>query len=570
MNYLNIAFKLAKFHAKTKKKYDKILKKSKDFPSFLSTKHFYKKRKAFYLINKNPNDVKYINVKSAKKKENNLKLSNLASKRKSARSNKSPSKLNDSLSSINLFLESDNKNKNTIEKKRKKIDNNSHKISLSVGNNSKEKRKKTLSEEDKIKLKSILQNFQKNKLTTENLCKQEKKLELNSLSESNFLFLFGNNKDKYSHKKRMKHLIYNKTTLDNMPKTDLISMDMMKKFNQKTNKIYEEEKMEGIKYSKNINEFRKQIINSYKDKFSKDDLSQEKLNYDNALKFLNTNQENQIKKAYRLEKEFYKTKFKNKEINYKKQDYITDYIGRKNKRILTSKFQFNSFSSKNNNQLNFSKEKFFNSQEEEKLFERSHTKRGSLSYSNANKNLFLTPNNQTNKSDFNNNKENKTKSKLKTNNLFLNYMKNVKKRKNNFYPKDISLKKEYKNYIKNSIKERSKQLADSLASINNYYEYQPLKDMNSFMPNLNINTINLKRVVKVNGILKNLFSYDDDDLLMHNVKKLKKELRDVELQYYSIDKHMKNYHLSFLKNNVKRATIEKVNAIKNPRFGVPC
>ena len=570
MNYLNIAFKLAKFHAKTKKKYDKILKKSKDFPSFLSTKHFYKKRKAFYLINKNPNDVKYINVKSAKKKENNLKLSNLASKRKSARSNKSPSKLNDSLSSINLFLESDNKNKNTIEKKRKKIDNNSHKISLSVGNNSKEKRKKTLSEEDKIKLKSILQNFQKNKLTTENLCKQEKKLELNSLSESNFLFLFGNNKDKYSHKKRMKHLIYNKTTLDNMPKTDLISMDMMKKFNQKTNKIYEEEKMEGIKYSKNINEFRKQIINSYKDKFSKDDLSQEKLNYDNALKFLNTNQENQIKKAYRLEKEFYKTKFKNKEINYKKQDYITDYIGRKNKRILTSKFQFNSFSSKNNNQLNFSKEKFFNSQEEEKLFERSHTKRGSLSYSNANKNLFLTPNNQTNKSDFNNNKENKTKSKFKTNNLFLNYMKNVKKRKNNFYPKDISLKKEYKNYIKNSIKERSKQLADSLASINNYYEYQPLKDMNSFMPNLNINTINLKRVVKVNGILKNLFSYDDDDLLMHNVKKLKKELRDVELQYYSIDKHMKNYHLSFLKNNVKRATIEKVNAIKNPRFGVPC
>ena len=220
--------------------------------------------------------------------------------------------------------------------------------------------------------------------------------------------------------------------------------------------------------------------------------------------------------------------------------------------------------------MNFSKEKFFNSQEEEKLFERSHTKRGSLSYSNANKNLFLTPNNQTNKSDFNNNKENKTKSKFKTNNLFLNYMKNVKKRKNNFYPKDISLKKEYKNYIKNSIKERSKQLADSLASINNYYEYQPLKDMNSFMPNLNINTINLKRVVKVNGILKNLFSYDDDDLLMHNVKKLKKELRDVELQYYSIDKHMKNYHLSFLKNNVKRATIEKVNAIKNPRFGVPC
>ena len=570
MNYLNIAFKLAKFHAKTKKKYDKILKKSKDFPSFLSTKHFYKRRKAFFINNKNINDVKHINIKSAKKKETNLMLSNLATKRKTGRSNQSQSKINDSLSSNDLLLESDNNNISKIEKKRKKIDKNSHKISLSVENNNKGKRKKTLSEEDKIKLKSILQNFQKNKLTTENLCKQEKKLELNSLSESNFLFLFGNYKDKYSHKKRMKHLIYNKTTLENMPKMALISMDMMKKFNQKTNQIYEEEKLEGIKYSKNINEFRKQIINSYKDKFSKDDISQEKLNYDNAVKYLNTNQENQIKKAYQLEKDFYKTKFKNKEINYQKQDYMADYIGRKNKKTLTNNFKFNSFSSKNNdNQLNFNKGKIFNSQEEEKLFVHSHTKRGSLSYSNANKNnLFLTPK-QTNKSD-NNNKGIKTMSKFTTNNLFLNYMKNAKKRRINFYPIDISAKKEYKNYIKRTIKERSKQLADSLASINNYYEYQPLKDMNSDMPNFNVNTTNLKRVVKVNGILKNLFSYDDDDLLIHNVKKLKKELRDIELQYYSIDKHMKNYHLSFLKNNVKRTTIEKVNAIKNPRFGVPC
>ena len=108
MNYLNIAFKLAKFHAKTKKKYDKILKKSKDFPSFLSTRHYYKRRKAFLFINKNINDVKHINITSAKKKQTNLMLSNLTSKRKSERSNKSQSKLNDSFSSINLFLESDN------------------------------------------------------------------------------------------------------------------------------------------------------------------------------------------------------------------------------------------------------------------------------------------------------------------------------------------------------------------------------------------------------------------------------------------------------------------------------
>ena len=74
----------------------------------------------------------------------------------------------------------------------------------------------------------------------------------------------------------------------------------------------------------------------------------------------------------------------------------------------------------------------------------------------------------------------------------------------------------------------------------------------------------------MNGIKKNLFPYDDDDLLQYNINKLKEELRDVELKYYSIEKKNNNYHLSFIKNNVRRTTLEKANAIKNTRFGVPC
>lgn len=571
MNYVNIAIKLAKFHEKSKKKYAKILKKSQnEFPSFLSTKHFYRRRKALFFNDINLKNIKKPNTQSAKKKENNLILSSLVSKRIVEKSNNSKSKAKDSVSSVNLCLESDNNAKDGKKIKKSKI--NLQTSYFSGDNNIRTKLKKTLTSLDKLKLKSILQNFQKNKLTTNNLCKQEKKLSLNSLTEDNFLFLFGNYKNKCSHKKRMKHLIYNKTVIDSMPKSALISMKMMKKFNQKTNKIYEEEKMGGIKFSKNINEFRKQIINSYKDSFGKDDLNQEKMNYNNALNFLNTNQEKQIKKAYQLEKEFYKSKYHEQSLNFKKKDYIMGYTERKNKRKSTHKLELNSFSSKyNNNLLSFSKDKSFNNKEEEKIFDYNHKHEGNNSYSNANKHSLFSPSHKKSSTDTNVKSNNKNDIKSTPNNLYLNYMTNYRQRKSNIIHVYNPAKEEYNNYVKNCIKERAKHLADSFVSINHYFEYQPLKDLNSDMPHLNINPINLKRVVKVNEILKNLYSYDDDDLLIHNINKLKEELRDVELKYYSIEKHNNNnYHLSFVKNNVRRTTIEKANAIKNTRFGVPC
>ena len=145
-------------------------------------------------------------------------------------------------------------------------------------------------------------------------------------------------------------------------------------------------------------------------------------------------------------------------------------------------------------------------------------------------------------------------------------MKNIKQRKS----KKKSGNEEYKDYIKETLKNRAKQFADSYASLNYYFEYQPLRFINSDNPDLNVNPINLKRVAKVNEINKNLYAYDDDDLLLHNVKKLKEKLKDVELEYYSIDKYETKYKLSFLKNDVRRKTIEKLNAIRNPKFGIPC
>ena len=93
MNYVNIAFKLAKFHEKSKKKYEKIIKKSiNEFPSFLSTKHLYKRRKAFFIININSYNVKKKNAQSERKKETNLILSSIIKKKDIEKSNKEKSK----------------------------------------------------------------------------------------------------------------------------------------------------------------------------------------------------------------------------------------------------------------------------------------------------------------------------------------------------------------------------------------------------------------------------------------------------------------------------------------------
>ena len=571
MNYLNIAFKLAKFHQKSKKKYEKIINNSKEaFPSFLSTRHFYKRRKALFLNNTKVNNIKLININSAKQKDTKIILSKLASKRNSKEGKTSTSKINDSFSSINFYLDSDNNilNKKKNMKKNKTQKESLYNSSLSVDNTKNKFRKKELTPEDKMKLKSIISNFQKNQLTTNNLIKQEEKLSLNDLTESNFLFLLTNCKNKVSNKNRMKQLLYNKTNIDKIPKSSLLSFKMMKNFNKKTKKIYNEVKLEGIQFSNNINHFRKQIINAYKDKFTKYDLSNGKLNYDNAIKYLNSNQEKQILKALELEKEFYKTKYNENEFTSKKRDFMDNYIERKSKRVSTKKYEVNSFPSKNNknNKLSFSKEKE-NQKEEEKIFDYNHNNKGISSHSNSKKSSLVHQiKNDSNES--NNNINNL--GRYTTNNLYLNYIKNIRQKANKIKSFNNSAKEEYNKYVKKTIKERSKQLADSLASLNSYFEYQPLNYINSDIPEANINPINLRRIIKVKSINKNLFSYDDDDLLLYNVKKLKEELRDIELKFYVCDKLNKKYHLSFLKDNVKRTTLSKINSIKNPRFGIPC
>lgn len=596
MDYL-YDIKFDKMRRKSKIKYYNIIKKSKDsFPSFLSTKHFYKKRKTSINIvpqnnntkkNKSPEYLsEKISTKKAEKKFPNSKHNSMLLTQ--------PTHLILDRKKNNLFIDTKN-----------------------ASNNSKNTKKNTfLTLSDKIRLKSILKNFEYNQLTTNSLYNLEKKFPLNSVTETNYLFLFSDYKNKkFKSKKDVDYI--NKNINSKISKSSLLSLNMMKKFNNRTNKLLEVEKIEGTKYSNNVNEFRKQIINSYKDSVILKDIGKRKINYDNAMKLIEFNKEKRIKQAFELEKEFYKNKNYENQYTYESRQFPEEHKRRRSKKTTTrirkkisqkinslspvnhrdknkklSIYTFNNLNigklkdaynntntNVNNTNVNntsnlFSKTQssYINDNQRNNTFNRIISK----SHQNSNKkklsnnNALLNNNTCSNKNIINNNNFN--------NNIYLNYINSTKPNNNNNKYQSFNgperelmdIKEDYQKYVKKVIKERSKQLADSLAGINSYFEYQPLVDMNSDMPHLNINTTNLKRVIKVNNIKKNLYSLDDDDLLTQNIKKLKDEIREAEIRYYTVDGNKKKYHLSFLKDEVKPQTINKLNHMKNPHFGVPC
>ena len=273
MEHLDNDFKFEKISIKSRIKYDKILKKSKDaFPSFLNTKHHYKRRNTAIITDP----------------MKNLKLSKISSElfltlspTKVSKTKRNSLPLRDNLHDLDI-----KKNNLIISPKKEK-------------NHKKSKKNKFLSSSEKNKLRAILKNFIYNKLTTKSLLNIEKKLPLNSVTESNYLFFFTSNylnKKKYKNKK----FIFNNTPEQKLSKSSLLSLNMMKKFNIRTNKLLESEKLEGTKFSNNINEFRKQIINSYKDNIIIKNLETGKINYENALQLLESIKEKRIKKVIEM------------------------------------------------------------------------------------------------------------------------------------------------------------------------------------------------------------------------------------------------------------------------------
>ena len=131
----------------------------------------------------------------------------------------------------------------------------------------------------------------------------------------------------------------------------------------------------------------------------------------------------------------------------------------------------------------------------------------------------------------------------------------------------IKSKKKYEKYLRKKIRKKAKKFADSLYEIKDLLPETIQKK--SISPNINSwDMKNLKKIVKLNTIRKNLFSIEDDDLLINNIKKLKEEIREAEDSYYTIFRGKCN--IDFLKKNIKPSTIQRLNIMQNSHFGLPC
>ena len=400
---------------------------------------------------------------------------------------------NDNINSLNSCNSLSPYSFSSILQSKKNINKINEKLSLTIG--------------QKNELNSIIKNFQDNKITTMELYKIDKNCPLNSITRSNFRFL---TKENIKHSKKKSKI------KQKMNKVLLTSSNMIELFNVKTRKILDNS-IKNLKFSKNINEFRKQIINSYSDYDKKlNDIKKKNLYNNEVLNIFEEYDEKGIKNVEKLEKNFYKTK--SKTFLHRKPIYLY------NKNI----------------------------------------------YNSMSKNKIDTDNNLENEVDpfqkYFNNKYIYNSSK-NNNNIFNKRLKNVQSEK-----KFTERKKNFENYIKNKLKNKAKIFADSIYDINDFpskeFPSKILRKKNVFNY-LNLNINNLRRIVKVNSIKKNSYSIEDDDLLIKNTKKLREEIRKTENNFYSVFKGKGNYKLNFLKEKVKPSTLQKLKNIENSHFCLP-
>ena len=361
--------------------------------------------------------------------------------------------------------------------------------------------KLSLTIDQQNKLYSIIKNFKDNKIITMELYKLDKNFPLNSITRSNFHFLSKENFKNSSKKSKIKQK-------QEMNKIFLTSSNMIELFNVKTRKILDNT-IKNTKFSRNINEFRKQIINSYLDyEKRRNEIKKKKIYYNEALNKFEECDEKRIKDAEKLEENFY---IKKSSI-LSKDNIIYPYIKNINNSKPKSKINIDDDTE---NEVQYFKTNLFH-----------------------------------NNSNYSNSISNKILKTVQSEKIF------------------SERKKSFEKYLKKKLKNKAKIFADSLYGIKDFPTKVLRKKNASYLLNFNIN--NLRRIVKVNSIKKNSYSIEDDDLLIKNLKKLREEIRKTENDFYTVFKGKKNYKLIFLKDKVKPSTLQKLKIMKNSHFGLPC
>ena len=181
------------------------------------------------------------------------------------------------------------------------------------------------------KIKSMVQQFEQNKISTKMLIKSEKKMKLNSLnniSEENIKFLLS---DGYNKEENKKH-----RTINNQSNSYRLCWKLIKLFNIKTNNIFNSYEDKAEKLKKITNKFNStEIIDSFKKiDVNKYNIKKLKQRYNETNEIIENIDEEKVRKAKKLEKDFYQLKneetSKRSEIKRKKILRKTFFLSSKN------------------------------------------------------------------------------------------------------------------------------------------------------------------------------------------------------------------------------------------------
>ena len=405
------------------------------------------------------------------------------------------------------------------------------------------KHKGLLTETDKKKIKSIVNDFKMHKVVAERLLNKEKSFALNSVNNSNYAFLLAQSNDK-NLKKKKSSIIYRNQYND-------FSSFMINKFNNKTFDILDPLNKDPI-YSTNLDYFRRELINNFTENNQNIEYARKK--YNDAMNVGEINEEKNIKNAIQMERKFYQNKF-----NVLKNRDIKD-INRKliNKiKQMPGSFR-NSYLLRNNS----------------KVFTNPIKKGRSCVIAQRYNNNKIEDKNLRALYDFKNTQPRKKISDEININLYNNKIRFSLSHLDNLVNVKVKNEQSMKNIIeahkkkeKQKIKRLSLDFSNSIYEINDY-PYEKLSASYSRDKVGEINLHNLERVKKINIINKYLYNLEDDDLLLHNPKKLKEELKRVQIDCDKIN-YRTNYNYSFLRKKLKNETIYKFNCIKDSRFGFP-
>ena len=518
--------------------------------------------------------------------------------------------------------------------KRKKPLSSLFSTTNSDSNSNSSRYKKFLTISDRTKLNQIIKHFKKNASATSELFKTEKEHPLNNVNESNYLFLsFTDQQQKNKNKKKENNNLefvnrkkFTKSTSNFFPLT------MIEKFNNRTHKFLGLRHPLNAKFSKNVFQYRKQLINDFTEpdnRLRRGSINYFKEKFNEALDILDITRESTIKKIYISEKKFYKLKnkedgpewdiknFKIEDKKFERQHSIKNHIRNPTKRmsqIMNLNFNLinqlenkNDFEEKNDNNLNNNPNENINNNINNNE-NRINMKRSSIFRKNnsskfnvlagrklsinllkksivsrklnevSDENIIIDKDNKNNIS-----KDKKSKKSSNNDNINLNNMipaiknsgkklvNNIKKPKKPLSKLErliIELHASHDDFINKKINERSKKLANSMAQMD-YFQGNNDKYLVANNSKLNINSMDLMRVIKLMQINKYMNDIIEDDELLENPKKLREEITEAENEYYTCNAKNKP-QLSYLRKNLKPKTIRKFCTIKNSFFGLPC